>query len=116
MKKTMIIKKTDTIKFYQKFVEEELLPNMSESKRASLRAAMNRNFILTSEDNLCDVSLTVYKEGYYLEARGCRCRWSMWISDNDGEFICERKPVEKKLNPICVCYFFQNYIDFRKVA
>lgn len=85
----------------------EMLKKLPEKKRATLVKAMERNFILTSEYYLSCGHMTVYKEGFYLELEGCRCKFAVYAKDNDGELeIMERKPNESKLNKIWKDMYF----------
>lgn len=88
----------DTIKFMETFTKEEILQKLPLEKQKALYNAINRNFMLTSEDNLYNTYLNVYKEGYYLHCSGTRCEFSCYLKDNDGELTFTRKPAEKTLN------------------
>ena len=77
---------------------KEILKTMPNDKKETLKKALNRNMILTSARILENGKITVYKEGWYLELNGCRCRFAVWAEDNDGELIIKRKPNENKLH------------------
>lgn len=89
---------------------KDLLREMPEDKKQVLRNACYRNLILTSYYGLDNQSVRVYKEGWYIEMEGCRCRFAMWVGDNDGDFTYgNRKPREDKLSYL---YSFSPDIDF----
>jgi hypothetical protein len=81
-------------------IAREMLEKMSAEKRNALTNACRRNALLTSFWGLENATLTVYKEGWYLELDGCRAHFAIWCSDNDGELVQGRKPAEKNLNKI----------------
>lgn len=88
----------------------DILKAMPENKKESLRHALDRNCILTSYYGLSSSqTITVYKEGWYLELHGCRCCFKVWAGDNDGEFSFTRKPPEKKLHKIYSHDFYGLY-------
>ena len=84
-----------------------LLKSMPEDKKEVLRKALQRNFDLTSSWTLELGTLTVYKEGWYIELEGCRSGFKAFILDNDrfdevGDtpFKTIKKPVDSKLSPL----------------
>lgn len=84
----------------------DMLNQMPESKVEQLKKALNRNCFLTSTYILENGTMHIYKEGFYLELFGTRCKFTVWAKDNDGEFVFGRKPIEEKLHKI--------YDDFLK--
>ena len=71
---------------------------MKEDKRkATLEDALYRNFMLTSSYNLEELTLEIYKEGYYLILEGARCVYKVFAKDNNGELELVRKPRELNL-------------------
>ena len=83
-----------------KEIAKEMFNGMSDHKAQVLEAARRRNGILTSTFDLENVTLTIYKEGFYLEMTGCRSRFALWCFDRDGELVEGRKPAEKSLHKI----------------
>ena len=81
-----------------KEIVNRMLDEMPENKKATLRNALTRNCILTSYYGLSLGTLSVYKEGFYLEFTGTRCSFSVYAKDADGELVFGRKPQEKSLN------------------
>lgn len=77
-----------------------ILADMPQEKKQALDKACYRNLLMTSEYGLENGTLTVYKEGWYLELEGCRSRFAVWAGDNDGELVFRRKPAESKLNKL----------------
>lgn len=71
---------------------------MPDVKREHFRKACTRNAILTSWYGLEHWTLKVYKEGFLVTAEGCRCKFTAWAFDHDGELVFGRKPVEDKLH------------------
>ena len=101
------------IKYMRNHGDEEkdfalmLLEAMPEEKKESLRNALNRNSYFTSAWTLEHGTLTVYKEGWYIELNGCQSGFKVFILDNDRfdetgtvPFKVIRKPVDSKLNPL----------------
>lgn len=84
-----------------------LLEAMPEENKNSLRKALQRNMHFTSAWVLEFGTLTVYKEGWYIDLRGCQSSYKVFILDNDrfdetGDvpFRVIRKPHDSKLNPL----------------
>ena len=72
---------------------KDILRAMPEDKKKVLVNALDRNCILTSYWGLDNQSVEVYKEGWYIKMEGCRSSFTMWVGDNDGEFVFgNRKP------------------------
>lgn len=94
------------MKDINKALAKEMLNKMSQVKRTAYHNAVRRNLILTSSYDLEDVTMTVYKEGWYLVLEGCRSKFAIWYNDEDGELVEGRKPVERKLHKL--------YTDFGK--
>ena len=66
---------------------------MEDNKRKiTLEKALDRNFILTSSYNLEELTLEIYKEGFYLILEGTRCSYKVFARDNDGKLELIRKP------------------------
>ena len=66
---------------------------MEDNKRKNnLKKALDRNFILTSSYNLEDLTLEIYKEGFYLILEGVRCSYKVFARDDDGKLELIRKP------------------------
>lgn len=112
-KKTDYRPSSETCKFMLDFTLE-LLKNMPEDKRETLRAAIRRTALLTSEFNLQNTNVSIYKEGYYITAEGCKSKWSMFVRDNDGEFEYIRKPNENTLHYLYNVWFSGMTIDYYK--
>lgn len=71
---------------------------MEDNKRKNnLKKALDRNFILTSSYNLEDLTLEIYKEGFYLILEGVRCSYKVFARDDDGKLELIRKPRELNL-------------------
>ena len=71
---------------------------MEDVKRKTiLEKALDRNFILTSSYNLEDLTLEIYKEGFYLILDGVRCSYRVFARNNDGKLELIRKPRELNL-------------------
>lgn len=83
-----------------KWVLGELFSKMPISKCVSLDKTITRNFCFTSDFAPEHCRLTIYKEGWYFEADGCQCRFTVWAKDNDGEMVFGRKPAERLLHKI----------------
>lgn len=77
---------------------EFMFEQMPESKVKVLENACYRNMLLTSTFMLGFSELSVYKEGFYWKAEGCRSSFAVYMKDNDGELIVCRKPKEEKLS------------------
>ena len=84
-----------------------LLKAMPEEKKQVLRNALNRNAYFTSAWTLEHGTLTVYKEGWYIELTGTQSGFKVFVLDNDRfdkvgnePFKVIRKPVESKLNKL----------------
>lgn len=76
----------------------DMLNNLSESKKVQLDKMLSRNEALTSSYSCSFGTLRVYKEGWYLTLQATRSQFSVWMYDNDGEFVEGRKPIESKLD------------------
>ena len=84
-----------------------LLKAMPEEKKRVLRNALDRNAYFTSAWTLEFGTLTVYKEGWYIELTGCQSGFKVFVLDNDRfdptgtvPFKVVRKPVASKLNKL----------------
>lgn len=75
----------------------DMLEQLSPEKKIQLDKFLSRNEALTSTYGCSFGNLRVYKEGFYLTLEGTRSQFSVWYTDNDGELIEGRKPVESKL-------------------
>lgn len=95
-------------------IAADMLNEMPEAKKQQLRKALERNSILTSAYMLSFGTIHIYKEGWYLELEGTRCRFAVWAYDNDGEFKFGRKPNESKLNKLYKESLYFNECDFEK--
>ena len=92
--------KAETRKFNHNFTIE-MLGSMPISKKQTLHNALNRNDILTTYYGLDYQTVTVYKEGWYIECEGCRSRFGIWVGDKDGSFeYGKKKPTESKLSKL----------------
>lgn len=69
-----------------------IIEELPTDKKEVLRRAVDRNGMLTSSYNLEHGTLEVYKQGWYLKLEGTRVNFNVWVTDNDGEFVYERKP------------------------
>lgn len=83
-----------------KWVIGEMFKVIPADKLNTFNGAINRNAILTSSYFLAHGTLTVYKEGWYVEFEGCRSRFGYWCADNDGVFVPGRKPSADKLRKL----------------
>lgn len=81
-----------------KEIAKEIIKKVIEDnkRKTTLKNALDRNFILTSTYNLEDLTLEIYKQGFYLILKGTRCYYKVFAKDNDGELELVRKP--KKLD------------------
>ena len=77
----------------------DMLNNMPETKKQTLRKTLERNLYLTSSYSMDSGAMTIYKEGFLLKLNGTRCNFTVFAFD-DGELVLSRKPIEKKLNKI----------------
>ena len=75
-----------------------MLDEMPPAKKESLRKSLTRNSMLTSYYGLSFGTLSVYKEGFYLEFSGTRCAFSVYAQDDDGELRFTRKPNDRNLS------------------
>lgn len=83
------------------WIAREMLLTMPDKKKEQYIKAVRINCHHTSAFDLDEPILTIYKEGFYLTAKGCRCSFTLWARDNDGELIFEkRKPNESKLHEL----------------
>lgn len=90
-----------------KWIAREMLLTMPEKKVEQFVKALRIQFHLTSSTDFTWTTITVYKEGWYLESTGCRCSFALWMRDKDGEIVFEgRKPNENKLHRL-----YGEYID-----
>ena len=95
---------------------KDMLAQMPESKKELLKKACHRNCLLTSSYSLENLTLTVYKEGWYIEMEGCRVNFKLWAGDNDGEFVFGRKPAESRLNRLYSTFTkADNVVDFNRL-
>lgn len=77
----------------KEIVREIIAMVMEDAKRkTTLEKALDRNFILTSSYNLEELTLEIYKEGFYLILEGTRCSYKVFARDNDGKLELIRKP------------------------
>ena len=83
---------------------EEALP---EEKKNVLRNALGRNCIFTSARTLEHGTITVYKEGWYIQLTGCQVGFNVFVLDNDRfdptgtiPYRVIRKPVDRKLHKL----------------
>lgn len=74
-----------------------------ENKSKTLNNAVDRNFILTSENSLPYCTLEIYKQGYYLILEGTRCNFKVFVEDKDSDLKIKRKPNKNKLDLIYTC-------------
>ena len=79
-------------------IMRETLSTLPENRKEVFRKAIERNAILTSWYGMEFGTMTIYKEGFYMEFFGTRSRFAYWCFDNDGEFVHGRKPHESKLH------------------
>lgn len=91
-----------------------ILQDMPIAKKQSLKNALDRNEILTSARVLPIGEITVYKEGWYLQLLGTRCRFSVYAEDKDGELIFKRKPSERSINKLYTQTLYFNEHDFKE--
>ncbi len=79
----------------------EIVKKLDGKKRTSFLKALDRNDWLTSVWILEELTMIIYKEGFYITFTGTRCKFSVFAYDRDGEFeIAERKPHDSKLHPL----------------
>lgn len=100
------------MKNWNREIVKQMLTEMPESKKAVLKKALERNFILTSSYVLSSCTLTVYKEGWLVKLEGTRASFSVFAKDNDGEFIFMRKPNDDKLHYLYEEWQSMNESDF----
>ena len=81
-----------------KEIAKEIIKKVIEDnkRKTTLENALDRNFMLTSSYNLEDLTLEIYKQGFYLILKGARCYYKVFAKDNDGKLELVRKP--KKLD------------------
>ena len=92
----------------------DMLEALSNSKKAMLAKALERNCYLTSAYVLEHGTLRVYKEGWYLQLFGTKCTISVFFFDNDGVLVeAKRKPNENKLSFLYEESLHFNESDFR---
>ena len=88
----------ETRKWNHQFIMD-MISEAPVTEKKKLYNALNRNNILTTYYGLDWQSVTVYKEGWYMVFRGCRCQFTMWVANCDGVFVFgKRKTIERKLN------------------
>lgn len=92
-------------RFNEEFTIHLLREALPEAKKAVLRNALYRNMCFTSARTLEHGTLTVYKEGWYIELTGCQCSYRVFVMDNDRfdptgtvPYRVIRKPADSKLN------------------
>ena len=85
-----------------KEIAKEIIKKVMEDnkRKTTLENTLNRNFILTSSYNLEELTLEIYKQGFYLILKGTRCCYKVFAKDNDGNLELIRKP--KKLDLIYI--------------
>ena len=88
------------------WVMQEMLRTMPEAKRKVLVKALDRNEILTSSRVLSNVTMRVYKEGWYLIMEGTRCSVRVWCYDRDAEMVHGRKPNESTLT-----FYYEDWMN-----
>lgn len=82
-------------------IAARMLNEMPKEKKDQLIKALDRNLLLTSVRTMSSGKMHVYKEGFYLELFGTRCRFAVWAKDDDGTFIYERrKPNGNRLHKL----------------
>lgn len=91
-----------TIRQINEEITMDIINQMPDNKKQALKNALIRNSLLTSYYGLSLGYITVYKEGWLVQFDGCRCSFSVWAGDNDGEYTFGRKPVESKLHKLYV--------------
>lgn len=94
-------------------IAKDMLSQMPDTKKESLIKALTRNSILTSAYCLENGCMTIYKEGFYLTLLGCRCQFSVFAADHDGNLKFMRKPNETKLHKLYDYSMSFNESDFR---
>lgn len=78
-----------------------MLRGMPANKRRQLCEVLDANAYLTSFRGINYQVLHVYKEGWYIDFVATRRRFTVWVADNDGEFVFGfRKPRESKLHKL----------------
>jgi len=84
-----------------------LLEMLPEEKKNVLRRALERNCIFTSARTLEMGTITVYKEGWYIQLTGCQVGYKVFVLDNDRfdptgtvPFRVIRKPHDRKLSKL----------------
>lgn len=85
-------------------IAREILMGMPASKKMVLANACKRNAILTSYYGLEEMTMAIYKEGWLITMEGCRAKFTVWATDNDGEIKVERKPNENTLHKLYEAY------------
>ena len=89
-----------------------ILNGMRKEKKKILENALARNAYFTSARILEFGKITIYKEGWYVELKGCQCGFKVFAKDNDGKFEYIRKPNESKLNKIATYNLHMNECDY----
>ena len=79
----------------------EIIKVLPDDKLEKLIKVLDRNEALTSTWDISDVTITVYKQGWYIEFIATRSRYAVFAYDRDGDYeITDRKPHENKLDRI----------------
>ena len=91
---------------------QQILREMPNEKKQSLKKALDRNLYLTSAKVMSIGEMTIYKEGWFLVLYGTRCRFSVFAKDDDGELVFIRKPNENKLHKLYQQTLHFNECDF----
>ena len=94
---------------------KQMLHDMPESKKATLRKALERNLILTSSYVLSGCTLTIYKEGFLVQLDGTRCSFSVYAKDDDGDLVFMRKPNESTLHKLYSQWQPMDESDYRNI-
>lgn len=80
-------------------IAADILECLPQNKRNVLVRCLERNLYLTSSYVMEHGELEVYKEGFYLILYGTRCKFTVFVEDNDGELkVLARKPQATKLH------------------
>ena len=92
-------------RFNEEFTIHLLREALPEEKKEVLRRALWRNCHFTSAYTLEFGTLTVYKEGWYIELRGVQTGYKVFVMDNDRfdptgtvPYRVIRKPADSKLS------------------
>lgn len=91
----------------------DIVHKLEGKKRTTFLKTLDRNVRLTSVWSLEELTMIIYKEGFYVTFEGCRCKFSVFAYDRDGEFeIAERKPNDSKLHPLYITSGHTGESDF----